>query len=344
MSGSAEAGVERKESGRGRRRVYRLLSRLIALLDRMCIDGITAVDPAVSGGLKILLEIAASARLRRIHARLERLRFLVSSSLVEEDDSKVIEAAGIVADLVYTAKAVKTYYAGRLEDERALPLLFKGYRPASEYLDKAPMFCVGVDFEYAVHAERRARYVLYLLHMDRRCLCRVRSAVLAPSSLSSSRVLSFEVSGNLYEGFPPRRLGGGVTLARSELLDPQQGRRWWEELFEGMPSSLERLIRIYLAYRNNYFAPSGFWTFFRPRSLVFDSGRVFAEDATSRAVELERATPCGWLSRMDEVLSSCGSDGALFGRLDVRAHRLVFRPVSYLVRGEPFRCRMLGFD
>lgn len=236
--------------------------------------------------------------------------------------------AGTISDAIFTCKAIKTCYKGRLDDVRVqTSLIGRDYKNSDlEKITNVTLIKVGEEVR---SASRKHRYLdEYFMEFEGRSTIYKKETRIEPLTAPVKPSLSPTVTqaimverGLLSQDFPPRKIQikkQSTFPAHPEIIP---------SIIDQATSDYSLVTTIYKAFRSNLFAPENFYTLIKFHSIYSSGSDIYLTDEAGNMLKLSNewnnGTRIPFLRKaMYERIE------VIFGKVSVRGQNLTFAPLS----------------
>ncbi len=311
-----------------RDKILKTLQRATLFLTKIAHRGSAAATPDDLKTLKNIIEALRYWHLKRLSIVLGRLRTaLMAGESDEVDGSSGREVSEAVTEAIFTCKAVKTYFRGRLDDARIYEELSgkKWKENELEAIENIHLIKVGEERWRSDGKGITLRE--FYLDPERGILYRTDSPIdplVAPEKnqgdTRASQVIVVD-KGLLVPDFPPQRI-----IFKETYTEPLN-EEFVAKVMNFVPNSFSQLVARYKGFRSNVFAPTDFYTMLSFNSAYSTLRDLYLVDSENAMLRLDMSFSDGAQARFRHHLIY-GRFEAMFGRLTVQGPDPVMVPLS----------------
>jgi len=271
-----------------------------------------------------------SWKLVRLSALFDKLRQQLIAVDENSKDYSDFEIAGTISDAIFTCKALKTAYKGRLDDVRVQTALFglNEKKAGSEKIDNLSL--VKVATEYRNNGKKNRYIDEFFMEPEGRGIIyrqetRIEPLKAPPKSSLAQDVTAMMIAerGYLCEGFPPRQIVVTRQSVFPAALDIVSS------VAEQATSNYKMIGTIYKAFRSNLFAPEVFYSLIKFNAVYSTEDAVYLVDEHNNMLKIADNTYSGNnLSFLNEIIYE--KPEAVFGKVSSRGQDLHFSPLTII--------------
>jgi len=325
-------------------KILKTLQRATLFLTDLAGRGCGAATPDDVKKLKNIQEALRYWKLKRLSTVLGGLRTaLLAGENDDVDGQGGREVSEAMTEALFTCKAVKTYFLGRLDDTRIYESL-AGHRWNEESLEEVrDLTLVKVSDERRTGDDGTAVLRECYLCPSSGTLYRTDTVVdplVAPvkqrtdPNAAHVKVVTRALA---VPDFPPQRL-----ILRDVFTEPLTF-EMTSKLADHAPDSFGSLVTRYKAFRSNVFAPTDFYTLVRFKSAYSTVRDLYLVDGDNAMLRVDMSFTDGAQARFRHHLVY-GRFEMIFGRLTVRGPDPLFVPLSIFHRDDRPPFIFLGRD
>jgi hypothetical protein len=268
-------------------------------------------------------------RLSELFDRLNKELVSVNESSEEGDTTSI---ASIISDAIFTCKAIKTCYKGRLEDVRVqTSLIGRDYKNSeSDKIENVTVIKIGE--EICAVSRKHQRLDEYYMEFEGRGAIYKKETRIEPLAVPVKPTLPPNVTqaimverATLTQDFPPRKIQikkQSIFPAHPEIIP---------SIIEQATADYSLITTIYKAFRSNLFAPEDFYTLLKFHGIYSSSSDLYLIDEKENMLKVSDDWNGGTQTPFLERAIYEPID-AVFGKVSVRGQDLIFAPLSTINR------------
>ena len=310
-------------------KILKTLQRATLFLTKIAHRGSASATAEDLKTLKNIIEALRYWHLKRLSSVLGRLRSALVAGEGDEADGKGTgrEVSEAITEAIFTCKAVKTYFRGRLDDARIYEELSgkKWKENELEVLEGLKLIKVGEerwqgDTKNATLREFYLAPSEGILYRTDKPIDPLVAPVKSHSDTRAAQIIAVEKA-LLVPDFPPQRL-----IFKDSYTEPLTN-ELCDQIMTHVPSSFSMLVTRYKGFRSNVFAPTDFYTMLAFNSAYSTLRDLYLVDSENAMLRLDLSFADGAQARFRHHLIY-GRFEAIFGRLTVQGPDPVMVPLS----------------